>query len=893
MNLSLVAGIAEQIRSWFSGWFGAILSIIPKTFYFLCTLAFQVLDILQLLVRKVAGLDVVYYTSDSTGESGDIAFEFIRTIFTDNNSILSNIFWALIILGVILLIITTFVAVLRSEYAATDAKSASKGKIVGRAFKAIASFAIVPIVCFFGVFMANVILQALDTITSGASSSELNYTYEIPGEGEGTTVSVGSLFQEKTTQSGQKTYISYNFWGDNQNTNVPTTSTPISGLIFKAAAYRANRIRYYSLFRNNLSNSGVGAGVFDKFGTDYDQSASLLDDCFANSYQLKNSVKLNSEPFEKDYMFPFGNASSFISNSVSDLTTFDKNNVQLVWFYYDLWQFDFLLGIAAIVVCGKLLVYLVFGLMKRIFEIVVLFLIAPPIASIMPLDDGEALKKWRGKFVGKVLGAYGPIVGLNLFFVILPLINQIKFFNIAFLDSIVCLFFTIVGLIMVKDLVATISELIGADNAMKAGQDMAGEIGQTIAKTGQLAAAPIGITFKSAKFANNMRKKHASKRDLDAANFESLDSATQEALNAGGYMEKKRFLRGMRKSMSQEEKDAAVQKYREAHPTTIKSKLRTSARNRQDALADKISTRMGAMQANGLDAETWRNLSQEQQDNLMAEQRQREANYEQNKIRRKDLSAEIKANRDDAKLHGAKAQEYERELATTRVKMQELDKEKATLLSKDGTPLNEDATYRIGKINAERMNLDTQASDLQNLANTERLLQNSALEKVDAGKAEFEQLQKDIAAVQGKNQRIQTAQNIAALQKQGGFIKGFSEEGLKKAGQIMSGEFAKALYDNLSPVFNVLGDNLAKGFKDAGGWGKIEARLSGLAGKEEKISEELKNQKRILSAQDKASELLGRNRGSGGPTTVRLDDASINKFSSQVAEKINKELNNK
>ena len=223
MDIIFIAGIAEKIKTWFQGFFGAVLAIIPKTFYFLCTLVFQVLDLLQLLVRKLAGLDVVYYSSEifsgtgggsSEPQSGDIVLEFIQTIFTNSNSILSNIFWALIVLALIMLIITTFVAVLRSEYSATDSKSASKGRIIGRAFKAIASFAIVPIVCFFGVFMANVILQALDTITTGSSSSQLSYTYETPGEGGGNTTSISSLFEPKKTSSGVSTYISYNFWGE-------------------------------------------------------------------------------------------------------------------------------------------------------------------------------------------------------------------------------------------------------------------------------------------------------------------------------------------------------------------------------------------------------------------------------------------------------------------------------------------------------------------------------------------------------------------------------------------------------------------------------------------------------------------------------------------------------
>ena len=67
----------------------------------------------------------------------------------------------------------------------------------------------------------------------------------------------------------------------------------------------------------------------------------------------------------------------------------------------------------------------------------------------------------------------------------------------------------------------------------------------------------------------------------------------------------------------------------------------------------------------------------------------------------------------------------------------------------------------------------------------------------------------------------------------------------------------------------------------------IEARLKGLAGKEEKLNEAIKEQKRILAAQDKASQLLGRNRGPA-TQTVRLDDASLNQLAKTIQDQLKK-----
>lgn len=107
------------------------------------------------------------------------------------------------------------------------------------------------------------------------------------------------------------------------------------------------------------------------------------------------------------------------------------------------------------------------------------------------------------------------------------------------------------------------------------------------------------------------------------------------------------------------------------------------------------------------------------------------------------------------------------------------------------------------------------------------------------------------------------------------------------AGKKMANAFKDALSsDNLSPIFNALGANLAKGFKDAGGFKAIENRMHGYSGKEEKISDELKTQKRILGAQDQASKLLGR--GGGGPSQVELDDKTIKKLADAITNSIPK-----
>lgn len=874
MNLRFTGDVFESIREWLMGYGGAILSILPKTLYFLCTLVFQVIDILQILVRKVAGLDVVYYGNAESPETGDIALKFIQEIFTGKNSILSNIFWAFIILGLILLFITTFVAVLRSEYAATDSKSASKSKIIGKAFKAIASFAIVPIVCYFGIFLSNAILQALDSVTANGSS-EIGSTYtETDENGEiiGTS-SVSSSFSDFETLKGEKTYIGYHF-GPNNDAQIYTTSTPLSGLIFKAAAYKANRIRSPensstgsdgNEFRTALEeNAAVGAGVLDKFGTDYARAATFLDECFANGYTLRGEVDLPKEPFENSFLFSLGDTGgSFFSNDAPAIKTFDKNNTQKVWYFYDLWSFDFVIAIGALVITAKLLIYIVFGLMKRLFEVVVLFLVAPPIASLMPLDDGAALKKWREKFTAKVIAAYGPIVGINLFFVILPFLTQIKFFNMAFVDGIINVFFVIVGLLMVKDLISTLSELIGAEDSAKAGEGLAGEVGSSLAKIGQVAAAPAGLAVKGVKmgvkvgkFIGDKAKKGNQNRLLNKE-IEKEHGAEMQLMTR---RQRKAFLAEKRNEMSDEEKQEIYSR----GPTQRLKNWVTShnpIRNRQ--MQDMADARSGFdlyRERTGKDGRSWQKLSSRKQQEYISE-----ATGGSDRISLREKRRE---------LNSARIKEAVGKLNVGRLITRQRFNYNANKYSEATEDLRT-ATTDKGRAKA-RKRADKYYSGFMNVAGDHiRNAGASAHERIVREKAERDYTNSTAEAARRREAaRTSGAQTFQAINQGKGILK----QQLKVDTQKIGRDIAKAFGDSLSPILNTLGDKMAKGFKDSGGWSAIGSRMQGLSGKEEKLQKATKEQKLNMSAQREAQKLIG----TGDSSVVRLDDDSIKKLADKI-----------
>ena len=85
---------------------------------------------------------------------------------------------------------------------------------------------------------------------------------------------------------------------------------------------------------------------------------------------------------------------------------------------------------------------ILFGLIKRIFNVTVLFLVSPPIISTIMLDvegydeknkkhttTSYAFDDWKKSLIENILMIIGVVLTLNIYFMILPMINDIELFT--------------------------------------------------------------------------------------------------------------------------------------------------------------------------------------------------------------------------------------------------------------------------------------------------------------------------------------------------------------------------------------------------------------------------------------------------------------------------------
>lgn len=474
--------ILEKIASWV----GALFSIIPKTLYLLITFAMQIVDIIQLLFQKLAGLDVYYVTENGTAtkESGDFLIYFLRKVLFEKGT-LNTVFWSIVILGLFLLVFATIVAVIRTQYN-YDEKPVSPTKVVGQAIKSLLSFAIVPIVAFFGVYLGNIFLQAINSATT------------VQGDTMKFDESAKIKLEPYTLSDGKKTYSGINLFGQ----NIGMRNDTFSGMVFRASSYRANRIRNNADFRALCDGSketmagsvysGVTFGMFEVTANDYETAAKRLDDAFVFNYRLDQFAYVNWKASTETAL------TMSVGVLFNDFTvagyavpykTFSRYNVAWVWFYYDLWQFDYVMAIISIVALAIIYLNITSAMMKRAIELTMLMVVSPAVVAVTPLDGGGMQKRWRENFIKKTLSAYGAVVGVNLLFIILPIIRNVNFFNIPIVDTIVQLLFTIVGLTCIKDFMKMMSELVGGEDAQSIGADVNKKMADTAMKVGSVAAS--------------------------------------------------------------------------------------------------------------------------------------------------------------------------------------------------------------------------------------------------------------------------------------------------------------------------------------------------------------------------------------------------------------------
>ena len=430
---------------------------------------FKLLDFVQDLFRKLAGLGTIY---DSAGNAlgtsaGNDTYEAggDLVVYLFRQKVVQNALFGMVILAVVLLFIATFIQMARVEYTEDGAKN-SKWPIITSALKSLTLFFIVPLTCVFGVLLSNFVLKMVDGVTAGGNAVTISGLIFKLGAYDANVVPRSSDTISEDDVNEAVKWLKKQINPESESTS---TTAKVKGGRFQDS--------------NDANVLSVPSDL------SYNDLADAIDDIFASRSHVTGGK------LEFDYAFD-DVAEVGIGEEVSYLNYF------LVMHYYHQTKMNFLYMWIAIFIALTSLFNASMGMIMRLYNLVVLFIISPPIAALMPLDGGSAYKNWRQKFIGSTISAYGTIAGLNLFFQIVPIVQSINLFdpnasaghelmniNNGFYNRLTQLLFVLVGCLMIKDISKMISSIIGAEDAMEAGAGMSKQVAENAAKIGKVAVA--------------------------------------------------------------------------------------------------------------------------------------------------------------------------------------------------------------------------------------------------------------------------------------------------------------------------------------------------------------------------------------------------------------------
>ena len=112
---------------------------------------------------------------------------------------------------------------------------------------------------------------------------------------------------------------------------------------------------------------------------------------------------------------------------------------------------------------GFALIQAIAKLVKRVYELIFMYVTMPMFMSTLPLDDGARFRTWRETFVTKVVLTYGTVFSVSIFALILPMISSMQIDGISeFGNKLFQIFMLIGGTIMIPTGQALFSKLFGS-----------------------------------------------------------------------------------------------------------------------------------------------------------------------------------------------------------------------------------------------------------------------------------------------------------------------------------------------------------------------------------------------------------------------------------------------
>ncbi len=471
-----------------------VMYVLSLFFYNIAIFILALIDFVEIVFRLLAGLEVSGMSLDlaSSPDHGmDLVYQLIRT------PEIRDAFLSMAIVGIFLLVIATIFQIIKVEYTSEGAKNA-KGPILTKAFKGICNLILLPFMVLIGVFLGNQILDLLDTATQPDS-----YTGHASGV-------IGNTAESK--------------------------SATISGTLFVAAAgdahYRVGDIPIIMV----TSNISVAASTLTIY------LLPMIINSIADSW---GDTIAEDKGGERPYLYPEDDREEFESMVASGHVAYW--NFLGITTIYDYSKINYLLLIFGGCMVIKTLYYTCFGMIVRLYECGILFIISPAVIGMSVVNE-SGLSKWRSEFIGQCISAYGVVLSLNIFFILVRVLLSMEMnftileggagflFNPSMMEGLLKMIIVLGGSVSIEKFSKEIGGYFGAKDAVAQGKEMEKAVGNEVKKA---VNAGVQVVMAAATVAATVATAGAGGAAIAAAKTAASTAAKAAAKNAAKQGAKK------------------------------------------------------------------------------------------------------------------------------------------------------------------------------------------------------------------------------------------------------------------------------------------------------------------------------------------------------------------
>ena len=168
-----------------------LLIVFADLFYAVGKCFLQIVDFIQLMFRRLSGLEVFYMEGNAVDSDPLLALM--------SNDMVMQVLIALSFVAVLMLILITIIQVIKVEFN-SDGKN-SKTTIIGQSLRALLMFAVVPICTVGGVIACNALLRVIDRATAlGSSSTTMGAQIMASSVADANYLRLGSDYEEEADE---------------------------------------------------------------------------------------------------------------------------------------------------------------------------------------------------------------------------------------------------------------------------------------------------------------------------------------------------------------------------------------------------------------------------------------------------------------------------------------------------------------------------------------------------------------------------------------------------------------------------------------------------------------------------------------------------------------------